>query len=181
MKSLILSISLVLLSANVWSSEKSEIDLCTEVIVCGEFEGTATWYDTKGNAPIGRDGQAIEPHHEKWIIKKVADNRINVKLFFRASEKAWGNFDLVFKPTGQFDVVNMKYPGEPIIGAGFCRHLVCNIAITPVPVESDKGNYINSYINTFRFEGNQMVRFNMVSNNSNGEELKFQRSILTKK
>lgn len=66
-------------------------------------------------------------------------------------------------------------------GSGFCLNSVCNVAFRPIEIEDGSQKVMNAFVNTLRFEGTSLKRYNMVSNSSDDAEIIFQRSELTKK
>lgn len=146
-------------------------DVC-DFMPCGNYQGTGSWYDVTG--------KVVRSYDENIQITKTGENTVNIKVFIYSGTKGkpWADTTIEFQKTGQF---SLQSPSGRSFGIGFCSKQVCNVAFHPVDVKTEDGAYVNAFVNTLRFEGNTLKRYNMVSNNSNDAELAFQRSTLTKK
>lgn len=142
---------------------------------CGVYEGTGSWYDA--------NNKATNAYAEKIEITPTGASAVTLKVFIykigTTPTKPWsGPLTLKFDDAGQFTVESES--GERF-GSGFCVDSVCNVAFRPVKVDREGKTFINAFVNTLRFEGTTLKRYNMVSNNSVDSEMQFQRSELLKK
>jgi hypothetical protein len=164
---LMTSLALLTLLSSTFASD------CVSHINCGTFEGTGHWY--------GANGEVIsEQYNEKIVITPIDKTSVRIKTFIYHGEptRPWGDFKLVFAPSGKFSVLDEE---NKEMGTGICKKNVCNVAFRPVFVEENGESFVNAYVNTLRFKDGTLTRYNMVSNNSDDSDLAFQRSHLTKK
>lgn len=138
---------------------------------CGVYTGTGAWYDVN-NANLGDYEETLE-------LTSVDATTINLKVYIYKGTKGepWADADLEFKPDGSFTATLVN---GPEFGSGFCVNKVCTVAFRPVEVNPEGAPFMNAFVNTLRFEGNTLKRYNMVSNSSDDGRIEFQRSTLTK-
>jgi hypothetical protein len=149
-------------------------DPCVDFMPCGVYEGSGAWYNADGSQRPG------EQFSEKIEITKVDDLAVNIKVWIYqgAIGQPWTDAKIQFNDEGHFFVQSSK--GYEF-GSGYCNVGVCNVAFYPGEVKKDKMTFVNAFVNTLRFEGAMLKRYNMVSNSTDDAAVLFQRSTLTKK
>ncbi len=156
------------------AAQAATADVCTNFIPCGEYEGTGNWYDVNNTKK--------SEYGEKIVISPVDATTASLKVYFfkpgTAAGSAWTESTMKFQPNGQALITS---DDGVEFGTGYCKDQVCTIAFAPVNVEDSGTPFINSFVNTLRFEGKTLKRYNMVANSAVDSELIFQRSELTKK
>lgn len=144
-------------------------------IPCGTYEGSGSWYDA--------NNKLLGSHAERIEINSLSPSAVTLKIYIypdggTPTEPWAGVLTLNFDSAGQFTVDSES---GYRFGSGFCVNAVCNVAFRPVKIENGDLKYINAFVNTLRFEGTTLKRYNMVSNSSVDSEIKFERSYLAKK
>lgn len=144
-------------------------------IPCGTYEGSGSWYNV--------DNTPTKAYSEKIVIASAGPTAVTLEVYIykpgTTPSKPWsGVLTLTFDSAGQFTVDSAS--GHRF-GSGFCVKGVCNVAFRPVEVDDGGQKYLNAFVNTLRFEGVQLKRYNMVSNSAIDADIHFQRSELTKK
>lgn len=151
----------------------ASFDACTDFMPCGIYEGTGNWYDVNNTVTTPT------PYSEKIEITKIDAANVNLKVWIYKGTigTPWTDATVTFQENGHFVIKTATQD----FGTGFCKNQVCTVAFRPVEVTRTGTPFMNAFVNTLRFEGPNLKRYNMVSNNSDDSKLQFQRSDLVKK
>lgn len=147
-------------------------EVCSKFMPCGTYEGTGRWYKADGTPAYPDD------FTEKIVIEPRGKRGVRVSVYFGKEPKLWSSLNLKFDARGSFRKLTNK--GD-VATTGICANKVCTVAFYPVKVKKGSREYVNSFVNILRFEGDQLTRYNTVANNSDDSELLSQRSHLTRK